>query len=183
MYYIPPTMYHQCAPNVAYSTIRAIVKTESNFNLYALNLNKGYKLRFQAHNKAQAIHWADYLEEHHYNFDVGLAQINIKNIHTYGYHAKDLFNPCTNLHLADLILQKDYVKAKQNSNTSQEALRKTISSYNTGNFYSGFHNGYVYKVYLNAKHEKNTSVDPIMLAANSYVDSPEKSKTVLYVGQ
>lgn len=142
---------HKCYPNVSPTTMYAIIKTESNFNPLALNLNSsGKHLKYQAKNLKQATAWAEYLEKLGYNFDVGLGQINIKNIHKYGYHAKDLFEPCLNLKLAAYILQQNYTKAKSGANNSGSALYMAISAYNTGNYHTGFTNGYVSRVIKNA---------------------------------
>ena len=145
-----PELINRCAPEVAPVTMQAIVKTESQGNHLAIGLNQGKKLRYGAKNLAQAIAWVDYLERYNYNFDIGLAQVNIKNVHKYGYLARDMLNPCLNLQLATRILLKNYTSALNVSPTRQEALFKAISAYNSGNFQTGFRNGYVYKVVSNA---------------------------------
>lgn len=142
----------RCSPTVAPSTMIAIIKTESNYNPLAININnKGQRLRYQARSTEQAIMWVNYLENHNYNFDVGLGQVNIKNIKRYGYHARDLLEPCLNLKISGHILTQNYNAAKNKSSSSGDALLKAISAYNTGNYRSGFSNGYVKKVVYNAK--------------------------------
>lgn len=145
-----PQSIHQCAPKVALSTMQAIIKTESNGNPLAIGLNRRLRLMYQPRSLKQATHWVNYLEKHGYNFDVGITQVNIKNIHKYGYKATDALNPCINLKLGSQILQKNYVKALSNSRNQQEALYKAISAYNTGNYKKGFSNGYVLRVVYNA---------------------------------
>ncbi|RTL11783.1 MAG: conjugal transfer protein [Neisseriaceae bacterium] len=142
----------RCSPTVAPSTMIAIIKTESNYNPLAININnKGQRLLYQAKSTEQAVAWVNYLENHNYNFDVGLGQVNIKNIKKYGYHARDMLEPCLNLKIAGHILTKNYAAAKNVSSSSGDALLKAISAYNTGNYRSGFNNGYVKKVVYNAK--------------------------------
>ncbi|MBP9741780.1 MAG: lytic transglycosylase domain-containing protein [Burkholderiales bacterium] len=145
-----PYYIHQCVPYVAENTMLAIIKTESKFNPLAIGLNKGFRLMYQPQNLAQARSWATYLEKHGYNFDVGITQVNIKNIHKYGYSAIDALDPCLNMKLGGKILQSGYIKALRTSRNKQEALYKAISAYNTGNYHSGFRNGYVQKVVYNA---------------------------------
>ncbi len=152
---------HQCSPQVAENTMMAIIRTESKGNPLSIGLNKGYKLKFQPVSDAQAQSWVKYLEEHGFNFDVGLAQVNIKNIHKYGYKAVDALDPCTNLKIASNILKKNYSDARNHSNSDSEALSKAISAYNTGNYSSGFNNGYVQKVYANANSSNNEYVPSI----------------------
>jgi type IV secretion system protein VirB1 len=184
-----PQYIHQCAPNIAQSTMQAIIKTESKGNPIAIGLNKGYKLKFQPVSNKQAIAWVKYLEQHGYNFDVGLAQVNIKNIHSYGYNAVDALNPCINLKIASRILKKNYLDARNNSGSDQEALKKTISAYNTGNYQKGFSNGYVQKVYANATRstldDSVPSISNNLIAENIFTEStsedPRKSKSILYV--
>ncbi len=166
-----PILIKQCAPLVAISTMTAIVKTESKINPWAIGLNGHLKLKYQPNNLHQAALWVDYLESHHYNFDVGLTQVNIQNIHYYGYKARDLLDPCINLKVASKILQKNYYRALPKSNSSQEALRKAISSYNTGNFSRGFSNGYVTKVIANV----STTNSKTLLATKLQLVKPSKS--------
>ena len=191
-----PNYIHQGAPQIAQSTMEAIIKTESKGNYLAIGLNKGHKLKFQPSSQTQALAWVKYLEEHGYNFDVGLAQINIKNIHKYGYKATDALDPCINLKLASDILKKNYTKARNQSVTDSEALKKAISAYNTGNYNSGMTNGYVQRVYANANSPiRKDQVPPIIGEQSSrqvtnqntnpekskYTQDPNKSKSVLYV--
>ena len=157
----------QCALNVAPSTMMAIIKTESRNNPLAIGINKGYRLKYQPKTPEQAKEWVTYLEKNNYNFDVGLAQINIKNIHKYGYKASDAIDPCLNLKMASDILRKNYKGALASSSNSSDALKKAISAYNTGNYQAGFRNGYVQKVYANANVKSNNiSIPPIMSNAN-----------------
>lgn len=142
----------ECSPNVAANTMLAIIKTESNSFPWSIGLNiKGKRLFSQPANFNQAVKWVNYLEQNKYNFDVGLAQVNIKNIHKFGYKAQDLLDPCTNLKVSSSILHKNYNQARLNSSNSYEALLKALSAYNTGNYSSGFTNGYVNKVINNSK--------------------------------
>lgn len=140
-----------CAPNVAPSTMLAIVKTESRGNSLAIGLNHGKHLRYGARNLAEARSWVEYLEQHSYDFDIGLAQVNIRNVHKYGYRAYDMLDPCKNLNLAASILQHNYLTAKAVSENSREALYKALSAYNSGNYHTGFNNGYVQRVVNNAR--------------------------------
>lgn len=166
----------QCALNVAPSTMVAIIKTESRNNPLAIGINKGYRLKYQPKTPEQAKAWVTYLEKNNYNFDVGLAQINIKNIHKYGYKAADAIDPCLNLKMASDILHKNYKGALASSSNSSDALKKAISAYNTGNYQSGFKNGYVQRVYANANVKSinlttptiiNETNDKPVLAANN----------------
>ena len=143
---------HRCAPYIAKNTMMAIIKTESRGNPLMIGLNRGYRLIYQPHNLSQANKWVDYLERHGYNFDVGIAQVNISNIHRYGYTARDALDPCLNIKLSGHILLRHYTYALPVSKTKQEALLKSISAYNTGSYRKGFDNGYVKRVLSNASY-------------------------------
>src|SRR5579863_6860732 len=117
-----PHYIHQCAPQVAENTMMAIIKTESKGNPFAIGLNHGFKLMYQPSGHNQAKNWVSYLEMHRYDFDVGIAQVNIKNIHKYGYKATDALDPCINIKIAGYILHKNYIKALPNSRNQREAL-------------------------------------------------------------
>ncbi|MCE3268071.1 MAG: trwN [Burkholderiales bacterium] len=188
-----PQYIHQCAPQVAQSTMQAIIQTESKGNPLAIGLNKGHKLKYQPLSVIQARKWVEYLEMHGYNFDVGLAQVNINNIHKYGYRAADALEPCTNLKLASAVLKKSYFEARAVSKSDNEALVKAISAYNTGNYNRGLYNGYVRRVYANANYTNFSGVPPVLArhkhtnitVADSQTShkrsDPRRSKSILYV--
>lgn len=138
----------QCSPTVAPQTMVTLVKTESKGNRLAIGLN-GARLRFQPRNESEAVAWVKYLEQHKYNFDVGLGQINIKNIQKRKLKPEQLFDPCLNLSIAGEILTQNYLQASKTTKDQQHALKKALSMYNTGNQYSGFNNGYVNRILLN----------------------------------
>ncbi len=115
-----PSLIQHCVPNIAQASMLAIVQVESKGNPLALSLNKGYKLQFQPQSKAQAQKWVEYLDKHSYNFDIGLAQVNIKNVNKYGYKATDLLDPCINLKIGSSILIKNYTSALLGSKSSDE---------------------------------------------------------------
>jgi type IV secretion system protein VirB1 len=177
-----PQYIHQCAPQVAQSTMQAIIQTESRGNPLAIGLNGRYKLKYQPLSDIQARNWVLYLESHGYNFDIGLAQVNIKNIHKYGYRAVDALDPCTNLKLAGNVLKKSYFQARSKSGSDNEALVKTISAYNTGNYRSGIYNGYVQKVYKNAWRANYGRATEVAGNQVTQAQDPQRSKSVLYVG-
>jgi len=181
-----PLYIEQCAASSAPMVMQAIVKTESNGNPLAIGLNKGYSLKYPAKTETQARKWVEYLEQNNYNFDVGLGQINIKNIHKYGYKAADVLDPCINLKIAGAILNNNYQVAKSSSKTTELALKRAISAYNTGNYTQGFTNGYVSKVLANTTLLAKADVPPIVAKPNDLPEvkakpqEPRSSKTVLF---
>ena len=140
----------QCAPRVTPSTMLAIIKTESGGNMLAINVNGKARLLSQPKNIKQALAWVEYLDKYEYNFDIGLCQVNIRNVRKYGYKPSDMLDPCKNLIVASDILYKNYHKVLNNSNSKNYALQKALSAYNTGNYHRGFVNGYVQRVLANS---------------------------------
>ena len=140
----------ECAPWVAPQTMAAIVKTESQFNPLAININGGAKLERQPLNKAEAVVTAKWLITNHYSIDMGLGQVNSANLAKTNLSVEDAFDACKNLTAAATILQSNYESASKKVSGEQAALHAAISAYNTGSFTRGFQNGYVQKVLTNA---------------------------------
>ncbi len=86
----------------------AIAKVESNFNPYAINVNaNGRSIKeYYPANKQQAEIVLNYLIKHGYNFDVGIAQINIVNIRRWGLDPYSLLDPCYNLDVSARLLKE-----------------------------------------------------------------------------
>ena len=139
-------LYEQCAPNVAPQTLAAIVRVESGGNPWRIGINGDYVLPRQPVNQAEAISKANRLINMGYNIDMGLMQVNIKNLNALKLSVEQVFDPCTNIKAGAQILQDFYQKSVNEMGQGQQSLRRAISAYNTGNFSKGFANGYVAKV-------------------------------------
>lgn len=85
----------------------AIAKVESDFNPYAINVNAhGRSIKvYYPENKDQAKVVLNYLLSHGYNFDLGIAQINIVNIRSMGLDPYKLLDPCQNLDVSAILLK------------------------------------------------------------------------------
>lgn len=140
----------QCAPQVAHQTMAAIVQVESGFRPLAINVNGGSQLERQPKNRAEAVTTAQWLIYNGYSIDLGVGQVNSKNLARKGLTVEAAFDPCANLGAAASILEDFYVSARRQYPDEQSALRAAVSAYNTGSFSRGFGNGYVQKVVGNA---------------------------------
>jgi type IV secretion system protein VirB1 len=125
-----------------------LIKTESNGNPWALGIN-GAHLKFQPNSESQARLWVRYLDAHQYNFDVGLGQINIRQIKQRGYTPEQLLDPCLNLRLASQILTENYQQALKHTSNPQLTLQQALSRYNNGNNHAVYSNGYLARIYAN----------------------------------
>jgi type IV secretion system protein VirB1 len=138
----------QCAPTVAPETVLAIVQTESSGEQFALNVNGGRQPGRQT-NAADAAATARRYVAAGYSVDLGLGQINSRNMRWLGLTWETVFDPCTNVAALARVLTTNYNSVKAGRDP-QTALRVALSMYNTGSQTRGFRNGYVAKVVGNA---------------------------------
>ena len=138
----------QCAPSVAPETVLAIIQTESRGEPFALNVNGGRQPATQI-NAADAAATARRYVAAGYSVDLGLGQINSRNMRWLGLTWETVFDPCTNVAALARVLTTNYNAVKAGRDP-QSALRVALSMYNTGSQTRGFRNGYVAKVERNA---------------------------------
>jgi len=131
-----------CAPNVAPETTGQIIQVESRGNPLAINVN-GARLTTRPTDRASAARIArDYIAKG-YSVDLGLMQVNNRNLEKLGYSIEDMFEPCKNIAAGTRVLSSFYSSALKKNSDPQLALRAALSAYNTGSFERGFSNGYV----------------------------------------
>ena len=138
-------MAQQCAPDVHPDTLQRIVHVESSYNPYTIGV-VGAHLDRQPRNRAEAIATADWLEHNGYNYSAGLAQVNKTNFAKYGLSRETAFDACTNLRAGGEILKECFKRASKSYRDEQVALRAAFSCYYSGNFFTGFKQGYVLKI-------------------------------------
>ena len=131
--------------------MKAIVHVESKGRPHVIgykvaHANGVYTLTQQPKDKAEAVSWARWMLDNGYRFDAGPAQVNSTNFRAYGLTAETVFEPCTNIKAGAAILTDAYQAASRQYGPGQQALLAAISAYNSGNFVTGFRNGYVQKV-------------------------------------
>lgn len=156
----------QCAPHVAPSTMNAIVQVESGGNPLAMNINGEQRLARQPKDKQEASRWAAWLISHGYSVDLGLAQVNSRNLQRLGVTAAQMFEPCDNLKSGAKILTENYAAAARQLGPERQATAAAISAYNTGNYRSGISNGYVAKVAA-AANGTDTDAPPLVATKKS----------------
>lgn len=134
----------QCAPEVATEAVVPLVVTESGGDDLSINVNHGPRVRASSVAEGAAL-VRRYMAKG-FTVDVGLAQINSANFARLGVTVEQVFEPCTNLRLASLVLQDGYSLASKHY-TGLDAISATYSLYNTGTLTRGFRNGYVGRVW------------------------------------
>lgn len=143
------TLARECAPQVHPATLKALVRVESSYNPYAIGVVGGHLAR-QPRDLAEAIATAQSLDAQGWNFSLGLGQINRHNLAAHGHDYASIFEPCANLRTGAAILTECFARARARADDDQAALRAALSCYYSGNFTTGFRQGYVQKVVAGA---------------------------------
>jgi type IV secretion system protein VirB1 len=136
-----------CAPNVAPATLEAVIRVESGGNPLALNVNGLAVQPPPARDVSDAERVAASFIARGYSVDLGLMQVNSRNLVELGLTVQQVLDPCTNIRGGATILTADYAAAARTRGDGQPALQAALSAYNTGDFYRGFANGYVAHYY------------------------------------
>jgi type IV secretion system protein VirB1 len=136
-----------CAVNVAPATLEAVIRVESGGDPLALNINRLAAPQPHPATLPDAVRLAERYIHQGYSVDLGLMQVNSRNLAALGYSIAQVLDPCTNIQGGARILTADYAEAVRSRGEGQAALQAALSAYNTGSFYQGFENGYVAKYY------------------------------------
>lgn len=137
-----PGMEMLACPNLAMpaQVMQHIVQVESDANPFAIGIVGG-RLARQPQNMKEALATARMLERKGYNFSVGIAQVNRSNLGRYGLDSyRKAFDTCANLAAGARILAHCLDRAHGD-------WGKAFSCYYSGNFTTGFRDGYVQKMY------------------------------------
>ena len=142
-----------------------VVNVESGYNPFAIGVVGGQLIR-QPQNLGEAIATVHMLDSKGYNYSLGLAQVNRANLGKYGLTSYDqAFDVCPNLTAGARILSECYA-------SSGNDWGKSFSCYYSGNFVTGYRDGYVQKIYNSINGDaKAGAIDDAtaipLLAANS----------------
>lgn len=117
-----------------------VVNVESSRNPYAIGVVGGQLVR-QPQNLPEAVATVRMLEERGYNYSLGIAQVNRANFGKYGLDTYEkAFAYCPNLVAGSRILAQCYASAGKD-------WGKAFSCYYSGNFTTGYQDGYVQRVF------------------------------------
>jgi type IV secretion system protein VirB1 len=136
----------ECAPTVAPETLLSVVQVESGFDPLAIGVNGKPRITVRAATRRQAAEKVSALIAAGRSVDLGLAQINSRNLVWLGLTVEAAFDPCRNLAAAARVLREGYDATSAQTLGQQAALHVALSRYNTGDSSRGFRNGYVAKV-------------------------------------
>lgn len=117
-----------------------VVNVESSRNPYAIGVVGGQLVR-QPKNLPEAVATVRMLEQNGYNYSLGVAQVNRANLGKYGLDSYEkAFEYCPNLSAGSQILAQCYASAGKD-------WGKAFSCYYSGNFTTGYQDGYVQRVF------------------------------------
>jgi type IV secretion system protein VirB1 len=136
-----------CAANVAPVTLEAVIRVESGGNPLAINVNHLAGPQPHPATPAEAVATAQSYVARGDSVDLGLMQVNSRNLAALGTTIEQVLDPCANVKAGAAILTANYAEAVRSRGEGQAALQAALSAYNTGSFYRGFANGYVARYY------------------------------------
>jgi type IV secretion system protein VirB1 len=137
-----PAFNPASCPNLAVpaEVMQHVVQIESSANPLAIGVVGG-RLQRQPRTLGEAVATARMLESKGYDYSVGIAQVNRSNLSRYGLNTFErAFDGCANLTAGARILAECYGR-------SDGDWGKAFSCYYSGNFITGFRDGYVQRVY------------------------------------
>ncbi|MCI3135343.1 lytic transglycosylase domain-containing protein [Phenylobacterium aquaticum] len=130
-----------CAAPADPTTLLSVVAVESRFEPWAIGVNGSPAKSLHPTSREAAEALARQLLAQGRNLDLGLGQINHRNLSRLGLTLEDAFDPCRNLAAAQAVLA-----ANGETVATPDAWRRALSRYNTGGPTRGLANGYVAKV-------------------------------------
>ena len=123
------------------------MRVESGGNPLAINVNHLAGPQPRPATLAEAVATAQSYVARGYSVDLGLMQVNSRNLAALGITIEQVLDPCANVRAGAAILTANYAEAVRSRGEGQGALQAALSAYNTGSFYRGFENGYVARYY------------------------------------
>ena len=133
-------------PNLAVpaEVMRHVVQVESSANPFAIGVVGG-QLQRQPRSLAEAVATVRMLESEGYDYSLGIAQVNRRNLGRYGLGTYvKAFNTCANLQAGASILSDCYARAGYD-------WGKAFSCYYSGNFLTGYRDGYVQRIFTSMR--------------------------------
>ena len=137
-----------CAPSVPEWVLRGVARTESNLRPWILHDNTahlGANPPSLVAAEAEATAWIGA----GHSVDLGLMQINSRNLSALGMSVSNALDPCASLAAGAAVLRAAY-GGRPVGTGRQAALLQALSVYNTGTPLRGIMNGYARAVMHNA---------------------------------
>lgn len=139
-------LFQICNIIIAPSIAHGIIDVESKGDPYAINVNAPNFAITKHADKAEAVAYAENLIRLGFSIDMGLAQINSKNLESLNLTVSEVFEPCNNLTAMQKVFLRGYDMRGDKGMSAKEKKVAALSRYNTGDKAKGVANGYVDKI-------------------------------------
>ena len=126
----------RCAQGVAPDTVASIARVESGYNPLAIHDNTTQQTLDPSSPEDGITLATNLIVVQRHSVDLGLLQVNSSNLQRLGLTITEAFDACHSMQAGSRLLSDAY----------QDALRKALSAYNTGDEQRGMVNGYVRRV-------------------------------------
>ena len=136
----------ECAPTVSTVLMQSLVRKESAYKPFAIGMDSKQGVVKQPESLEEAIATVKQLKKEGRTFSVGLAQIHISNVEKYNLSIEQAFDPCTNLHTGELILNTFYQQSINYGYKDTSALWAMLRGYNSGNINGAVSNQYAHDI-------------------------------------
>lgn len=150
--------------------VKKIVDVESGGHPYAVHVN-GADLSLKSSSAQEAEAVAQKYIQRGYSVDMGLMQVNSRNLPKLGFTVRDMFDPDKNIQAGKQIFAEFHRAASERYQDQHSVLRAALSAYNTGSFTRGIDNGYVARY----------TGEPVRLRRIPPQPDPRQTTTVVYV--
>lgn len=175
----------QCAPLLDPQLATSLIQQESGFNPYAIGMDGKAVLKPQPASLDEALRVAGMLIARGEKFSIGLSQVHINNVRSYGLSLKEAFEPCINLQHGQTIFLDFHRAALRAGWTGADAVFATLRGYNSGKINSPISNQYATEILARLGPEYRRGPAPVLAHAASSARSapaPTPSSTSIEDG-
>lgn len=140
----------QCAPAMNAALMGALVRRESNGNPFAIGMDGKERFLPQPRSLGEAVAAAEKLERTGKMFSVGLAQIHISNIKSFGVTWTQAFDACASLRHGQQVFESFHARAIKAGFRSNNAVFAALRGYNSGSIFAPVSNAYASAIMADA---------------------------------
>lgn len=133
-----------CASTTPAATLASLAEVESGFDPLTIHDNTT-GASYHPISSPEAVSLTQLLMGRRHDLDIGLVQINTRNLTRLRLSVLEAFSACQNLRAAGRLLNANYELAL-NARVGSSVLQTAYSIYNTGKLSAGLRNGYAEKV-------------------------------------
>ena len=144
----------RCAPTAPATVLASIVQVESGGDPLKIGVNGALHRVYSPVSKPAAVALARQLIARGDSIDLGLAQINSRNLGGLGLSLDEVFDPCANLAAAATMINRGYAAALKAGEPNRPILQMAYSIYNSGDQVRGIANGYAARVEAAQTHRR-----------------------------